>query len=143
MTRRKPTKTNTIRTTLIAPCGMNCRLCRAYSREKNACPGCRADDSLKPKPRIICRIKNCEKLAPAGARYCCNCDSFPCASLNHLDNRYRTRYGMSMIDNLKQIKKLGIRKFIRNEKQKWACPQCSELICVHHPQCQSCGHQWR
>ena len=26
---------------------MNCRLCRAYGREKNACPGCRGDDSLK------------------------------------------------------------------------------------------------
>jgi hypothetical protein len=26
---------------LVAPCGMNCGICRAYLREKNKCPGCR------------------------------------------------------------------------------------------------------
>ena len=31
---------------LIAPCGMNCSLCRAYGRERKPCPGCRGDDRL-------------------------------------------------------------------------------------------------
>ena len=26
---------------LVAPCGMNCRLCHAYQREMNHCNGCR------------------------------------------------------------------------------------------------------
>jgi hypothetical protein len=143
MTPRRSTKSNAIRTTLIAPCGMNCRLCRAYSRDKKACPGCRGDDRGKSKACVNCRIKNCEKIVQGRARYCFGCDSFPCHRLNHLDKRYRAKYGMSMIDNLVSIRECGIRHFIRNEKERWTCPECGEIICVHKPQCLSCGHKWR
>jgi len=143
MTPGRWTKTNVIRTTLIAPCGMNCRLCFAYTRDKKACPGCRGDDSVKPKTRVTCRIKNCEKIGRGKVRYCFSCDRFPCDRLNHLDERYRTKYGMSMIDNLAHIKKFGIRHFIRNEKERWTCLECGQLICVHKPQCLFCGHKWR
>ena len=34
---------------LIAPCGMDCGLCRGYVREKNRCAGCNGDDSSKPR----------------------------------------------------------------------------------------------
>ena len=77
------------------------------------------------------------------ARYCFSCDSFPCARLNHLDERYRAKYGMSMIENLVNIKKVGIRQFIKSEKEKWACPECGEMICVHEPQCLFCKHKRR
>jgi hypothetical protein len=107
------TKINAIPTTLIAPCGMNCRLCRAYIRDKQACPGCRGDDSLKSKACVSCKIKNCEQIAEGNIKYCFSCDGFPCARLNNLDKRYRTNCGMSMIDNLKTIRDFGIRYFIR------------------------------
>jgi hypothetical protein len=80
---------------------------------------------------------------PGRVRYCFRCDSFPCDKLNHLDKRYRTNYGMSMIDNLVNIRKFGIRQFMRSEKERWTCPECGELLCVHKPQCLSCGHTWR
>jgi hypothetical protein len=139
----KSTTTKSIRITLIAPCGMDCRLCRAYRREKKACPGCRGDDRVKSKACVTCRIKNCEKIEQGRFRYCYRCDSFPCARLNHLDKRYRTKYGMSMIDNLKNIRKFGMRPFIKSEKARWTCPECGEIICVHKPQCLSCKHKWR
>jgi len=122
---------------------MNCRLCRAYVRDNKPCPGCRGDDSSKSKSCITCLIKNCEKLVSGGIDYCFGCDSFPCARLNNLDKRYRTKYGMSMIENLVHIKKFGIRAFIRNEKERWSCRECGQLICVHKPQCLFCGHKWR
>ena len=139
---QRPSKTNTIPTPLIAPCGMNCRLCSGYTRDKQPCPGCRGDDNLKPKYCVTCRIKNCEKILNTKANYCC-CDRFPCARLKQLDKRYRTRYGMSMISNLGNIRKFGIRHFIRDEKERWTCPECGELICVHKPQCLYCDHKWR
>jgi|WetSurMetagenome_2_1015567.scaffolds.fasta_scaffold53183_2 hypothetical protein len=136
-------KIKAILTTLIAPCGMNCRLCRAFGRDKNACPGCRGDDSFKSKSCTLCRIKNCEQMEIAGVKYCFSCDSFPCARLSHLDRRYRTKYGMSMIDNIRDIRDCGIRHFIRSEKEKWACPKCGKMICVHKPKCLYCGYKWR
>jgi 5-methylcytosine-specific restriction endonuclease McrA len=37
MTLKRSTKTATISTKLIAPCGMNCLLCRAFTRDKKPC----------------------------------------------------------------------------------------------------------
>ena len=90
----------------------------------------------------MCRIKHCEKMVTSEGKYCFICDSFPCARLSHLDKRYRTKYGMSMVDNLESIKKLGIRHFVRNEMERWTCPECGDIICVHKPQCLYCGHKW-
>lgn len=142
MRRKKPKTTSA---SLIAPCGMNCRLCLGYIREENTCPGCRMIDSReghKSGSRNKCRIRNCEQIAEGNVKYCSGqCDSFPCTRLRQLDKRYRTKYGMSMIDNLKMIDESGIRRFVRNEDEKWTCPSCGEIICVHRPVCLHCGHK--
>jgi hypothetical protein len=74
--------------------------------------------------------------------YCFDCDEFPCARLTHLDKRYRTKYGTSPIANLISIRKIGIRRFSKDETRKWTCPQCGAMICMHKPQCLSCGYMW-
>lgn len=125
---------------LIAPCGMDCRLCRAYGRERKPCPGCRGDNVLKSIACVTCKIKNCKKLARDGLKFCFRCDEFPCAPVRHLDNRYRTNYGMSPIENLAGIKRLGIRRFVTSENDRWACRECGGMLCVHKAQCPSCGH---
>lgn len=132
-----------MKTTLIAPCGMNCRLCSAYARDKNACPGCLGDDRLKMKSTNSCKIKNCTIIKKGKTRFCFTCKEYPCGRLRHLDKRYRTKYGMSMIENLESIKRSGVREFVRQEKTRWACPDCGELLCVHKESCANCGHTWR
>jgi len=124
---------------LIAPCGMNCGLCMAYLREKNKCPGCREADIKKPITRVRCKIKNCEVFKKEKVKFCFKCGGFPCDKLKHLDNRYRTKYHMSMIKNLEYIKNVGIKKFIGNEKVRWTCSECGGTICVHKGYCYSCG----
>lgn len=140
-------KTKTIPTDLIAPCGMNCRLCWGYIRDENSCPGCiriEKQESQKSKYRTACTIRNCEQIDKAKTRYCSDsCESFPCARMKQLDKRYRTRYEMSMIDNLKVISEFGIRHLVRKEKGKWMCPECGEIICVHKPRCLSCNYNWK
>jgi hypothetical protein len=136
------TKTSLNKPALIAPCGINCRLCRAYTRDLNACPGCRGDDTFKNQSCVNCRIKNCEKLAAGGFKYCFECNEFPCERVAHLDKRYRTKYATSPVENLISIKAVGIRKFVKNEDVKWACPQCGSMLCMHKPQCLNCGYTW-
>jgi hypothetical protein len=77
------------------------------------------------------------------AGYCCDCSSFPCESLTRLDKRYRTKYGMSMIENLKSIRVSGIQDFVRSEAAKWSCPGCGATICVHKAHCLECQRKWR
>lgn len=141
MSTEKTMPSKSIQSALIAPCGMNCRLCRAYIREKKACPGCYGADTFKSKSCAMCKIKNCETLVSNKIKYCFQCEQFPCHKINHIDNRYRTRYGMSMIENLIYIKQFGIQKFIKREKEKWTCPKCGEIICVHKENCIYCGYK--
>ena len=123
-----------MKTSLIAPCGMNCSLCRGYLRDKNKCPGCRnGGKENKPKTRIQCKIKNCDQLKKNNRKYCSDkCEKFPCKRLKNLDKRYRTKYEMSMIENLNNIKQLGIRKFIKKEKKRWI--KRNQIYCVHNKQ---------
>ncbi len=125
---------------LIAPCGMNCALCYAYQRTKNHCPGCRIESDTKNISCVNCRIKNCKNLNNPGKSFCYECESFPCNLLKHLDKRYRTKYKMSMIENLEYIKMNGLKKFIHNENKKWACNICGENICVHKGSCLNCSN---
>jgi hypothetical protein len=124
---------------LVAPCGMNCEICRAYLREKNKCPGCRGVDTNKSVTRVRCKIKNCEVLKNENAKFCFECGNFPCENLKHLDYRYRTKYNMSMIENLENINNFGIKKFLKNEDVRWTCSECGGTICVHTGYCYSCG----
>jgi hypothetical protein len=138
---RKTTVTGSLqnKVLLIAPCGMNCGICMAYLRDKNKCPSCRGVDTNKPFTRTNCKIKNCSLFQEGRTKFCFKCGMFPCDYLKHLDKRYRTKYNMSMIENLEHIKKLGIVKFIESEKRKWICPKCGGTICVHKGYCFSCG----
>jgi hypothetical protein len=120
---------------LIAPCGMNCGICMAYLRKKNKCNGCRATNVWKPVTREQCKIKNCSNLS---SQFCSACEEFPCKRLKHLDKRYRTKYGMSMIENLQTIEEAGIKKFLEMECSRWACPFCGGTICVHTRHCSNC-----
>ncbi|MGE5248885.1 MAG: DUF3795 domain-containing protein [Bacteroidota bacterium] len=127
---------------LIAACGIDCRVCRAHTRAKNPCPGCRGDDARKPKTRVICKIKTCEKIATGRVGYCFECGEFPCGHVLRLDKRYRAKYGTSVVENLLSIQKTGMPSFLKTERARWTCPQCGDILCMHRPQCPSCGYRW-
>jgi hypothetical protein len=127
---------------LIAPCGMDCAVCRGHLMRKIKCPGCRGDNADKAISCLNCKIFNCDILKETGSKFCSEkCDSFPCRRLRELDKRYRTKYHMSMIENLESIKEIGIRAFIKNEKVRWTCPECGGTICVHTASCIDCGRE--
>jgi len=123
------------RTTLIAPCGMNCAICMTFLREKNRCGGCYAPDRLCS---INCTISSCDQVR---GRYNHSCGAFPCRRLKQLDKRYRTKYHMSMIENLDAIKRDGIRSFVRSERERWSCKACGGTIDIHHYRCSECGRE--
>jgi hypothetical protein len=129
---------------MIAPCGMNCALCVHYQAMKNDisqegfhrgyCPGCipRGQNCLFMKG-------SCSKLGNGEVRFCYECPDFPCKRLKALDARYRTKYHMSMIDNLRFIQENGMDTFLQKEDTAWNCPQCGEPICCHNGLCFHCN----
>lgn len=124
---------------LIAPCGMNCAICLGYLREKNKCNCC---GNLSPDFSGYCNkcvIRNCDFFKTKKAKFCYACAKFPCARLKALDKRYRLNYGMSMLENLENIKTLGMKKFIKNQKTMWTCQNCGKTLCVHRKVCLNCN----
>lgn len=129
---------------LIAPCGMNCSLCIAYifnkhdlnkeGFKKKYCTGCIA----RGKNCTFALGKKCDLIGNGKIRFCYECDKFPCDGLKRLDKRYKTKYHLSMIDNLNYIKEKGIEKFIDKEKENWHCETCGESICCHNGLCLNC-----
>jgi predicted RNA-binding Zn-ribbon protein involved in translation (DUF1610 family) len=128
---------------IIAPCGINCSLCRAHIRDRHPCPGCRSDDTDKSKSCVNCGMKTCPELAAGDFQFCFSCSRFPCATIQHLDTRYRTRYGLSVIANLERIQAVGVEMFVREEATRWACPQCGSRLCMHKTTCMICGYTRR
>ena len=126
---------------LIAPCGMDCGICLAHLRDRNRCASCMAAAGPRQHHCDVCSIKVCPQRS-RGSTFCFDCATYPCRRLKHLDLRYRTRYGMSMIENLDSIRDTGIDAFVERENTRWACPTCGKPICVHNRTCYACGAQW-
>lgn len=128
---------------LIAPCGMNCSLCISYQSlsydlnkkgfQKKYCPGCR------PRGKNCTYLSGyCQLLAKGQVEYCFECQDFPCIRLKALDKRYRNKYHMSMIDNLKYIQTKGMEEFLASQEKRWQCDTCGSLICCHNGLCLNC-----
>lgn len=128
---------------LIAPCGMNCSLCVAYQFNKfdfnkkgfhkKYCPGC-----ISRNKNCLFMAHNCDLIGKGQVRFCSECKNFPCRYLKALDKRYRTKYNMSMIDNLEYISQHGIDEFMIKEEKKWKCKECGNLKCCHNGLCLPC-----
>lgn len=130
--------------TLIAPCGMNCGVCISYLAmkhdlnkqgfSKTYCPGC-----LPRGKNCAVLKKECDLLTKGLVRFCYECRAFPCGRLKALDKRYRTKYHMSMVENLEFIRERGMESFLEKEDAKWRCPDCGGTICCHNGLCLNCG----
>jgi hypothetical protein len=124
---------------LIAPCGMNCGICIGFLREKNKCLGCRGMSENKPEGCRKCIIMHCPTLKKKKLKFCSpKCEKFPCTRLKNLDKRYKNKYRMSMLENLENIEKLGIREFLKREKARWKCKKCGAVLSAHRNFCLKC-----
>ena len=131
---------------LISPCGMNCGICRAYLACKHEVPRKRGKvswcEGCLPRGKNCYIKRGCKRLSKNEVQSCGECETMPCDKLAHLDKRYRERYNMSMVENLKMIKEKGIDEFLKNQAQKYCCPNCGiGVICVHDNKCFRCGYK--
>jgi len=121
---------------------MNCGICKrylAYSRgipeEKGKishCSGC------LPRNKNCFIKRGCKNLRRNEIKSCYECDDMPCENLDRLDRRYRRRYGMNMVENLKEIKEKGMKNFLQSQEEKYRFPECGDIVSVHDAKCYTC-----
>jgi len=131
---------------LASPCGFYCGTCRHYLarakgllKEKNlkhGCKGCRIQDK-----NCAFIKKDCALIRKNEINFCFECNNFPCANLMKLDQRHSRDDNLSMIDNLRRIKKIGVYKWLKEQEGKWACPKCGGNVCVMDSECYDCGYK--
>lgn len=130
---------NSIPSTSIAPCGLNCLACSAYFNVSNPCPGCRApEEEISRKSCRECLKKKCayEK----GLFWCFQCDEFPCLSIKKLNKRYLEKYNVNLIQNGLDAKS-DMPAFLEAQKERFTCRECGGIIDQHHKRCSDCGKQ--
>lgn len=123
---------------ILAPCGVICDLCIGYQRKKNRCVGCNAEGN-KPNHCVACSIKDCPEKHGDSSALCSACAKYPCRRIKDLNNRYEAKYAESLIGNFKLLEELGMDGFLERSRQRYACPACGALLCVHADACQACG----
>jgi hypothetical protein len=111
---------------LIAPCGMNCGICKAYLAYTHGVPVKRGKVShcrgCVPRAKNCYIKKGCPKLSKHQLQSCSQCGTIPCKNLAHLDKRYRERYSMSIVENLKTMNANGMDEFLAEQTEKYRCP---------------------
>lgn len=119
---------------LIAPCGINCGVCGGYLSFKydlksqgirGGCLGCR------PRGKGCSPAKSgyCQKLMLMQVRFCYECEKFPCAQNQRIDDNYRKMCNISNIENLEMIRDKGMAYLLQKEKVRWQCPKCGATLC--------------
>ena len=131
---------------LAGPCGFYCGTCRHYLarikgllKEKNlkhGCQGCRIQNK-----NCAWVKKDCVLIRKNHITFCFECEDFPCANLRKLDARHVRDDNVSLIDNLRRIKKIGTEPWLEEQEEEWRCSQCGGNICVMDGECYDCGYK--
>ena len=128
---------------LVAPCGMNCNICKwylAFSRgvpkergKVSHCVGCR------PRAKNCYIKRGCRILSKNQIQFCHECSDMPCKSLSHLEKRYNEHYETSLLGNLHELKEKGMEQFLKEQETRFKCPNCGDVVSVHDRKCYTCG----
>jgi hypothetical protein len=129
---------------IAAPCGLYCGTCRQYLALKKdlleekglklGCKGCR----VRNKKCTFIR-RDCPSLLKNKIEFCYECENFPCENLDELSDIYVKRYSVDLVDNLKRMKKIGVKDWLHEQEELYKCPECGGEICIHDMECYDCG----
>jgi hypothetical protein len=100
------------------------------------CDGCLGNGRLA----TFCR-KEAIRLCPAGkssVTRCSDCPDFPCSRITGFNNDGMLHHA-EVLDNLRQIRQMGIREWTTREEERWSCPQCRARIAWYDKACSNCG----
>jgi hypothetical protein len=127
---------------LVAPCGMNCAVCKAYLAYSRGVPKKRGSVShcsgCIPRGKNCFIKRSCKKLMKGEVRFCYECKDLPCEKVDRVARRYLARYGFDFVGNLREIEARGMEAFLRSQEAKFKCPTCGDVVSVHDGKCYLC-----
>ena len=126
----------------MGPCGVYCGACPSYAK---TCNGCGSEDKTqKQKHKWGYKIRVC-CLNTKRFQFCNQCDEFPCKvyrkklSDSHPGDK-RFAYRHELFDSLARLKEVGIERWLKEQEEKWRCPQCGGVVSFYKYTCAKCGY---
>jgi len=132
---------------LAGICGLYCGACSTYRAYKDkdctllkklsvrsnvsvrrvVCDGCLSTNYrlyLPPESRD-CDFRKCVK--ERKVTWCFECAEFPCGRLDSFSRDGRAHH-TAVIDNLKEMKSLGVEEWLKVQEKRWQCPSCGKRL---------------
>ena len=145
---------------LAAPCGLYCGACSIIAAVRTGdpqlleliaggvakylghpvkvkdltCEGCLSDVRA-----IMCRECNLRACAfEKGLTYCAQCADFPCQQIIDFNND-GFRHHSEVLDNIRRQQEIGIDAWVKEQEERWRCPNCSCVVDWYAGQCPDCN----
>ena len=146
---------------LVAPCGLYCGACPMFlatqqkddqkikalyqqfsasgkmkiAAEDLLCDGCIAGGRVASFCRV-CQIRDCASKKAKSSR-CSECSDFACSRITGFNNDGMLHHS-EVLENLRQLRGMGIQEWARHEAERWSCPQCKSPIAWYDAECAKC-----
>lgn len=145
---------------LVAVCGLYCGACPMYiatqtndEEKQNAllkqfssgsmkfkiedllCDGCIGNGRVASFCRS-CDIRACPTDKKNVVR-CSDCPDFPCSRITNFNNDGMLHHA-EVLQNLQQIREIGIKKWAEYDEEHWRCPQCRLPMAWYDSKCSNC-----
>lgn len=146
---------------LVAVCGLYCGACPMYiatqtnDEQKQStllkqfssgpmklkiedllCDGCIGNGRVASFCRR-CPIRTCPTDKQNVVR-CSDCTDFPCSRITNFNNDGMLHHA-EVLQNLRQIREMGIQKWAKYDEERWSCPQCRLPMAWYDSKCSNCG----
>jgi hypothetical protein len=105
-------------------------------KEDILCDGCIANGRVASFCRE-CAMRKCAQ-DKEGVTRCSDCKDEPCEKVTKFNNDGMPHHG-EVLKNLDGIKKMGIEKWAKSEKERWSCPKCGLPVAWYDSKCSGCG----
>ncbi len=139
---------------LAAVCGLYCEACTLFiatkedparlkvlaarfkiSEEAMKCYGCRSAERGPYCEK--CKMSACA--AEKGIDFCVECEEFPCHELKQFQSERPHR--IELWDDLERVKVIGYKKWLREIRENYTCPQCRSINSAYDLKCRKCGEE--
>ena len=145
---------------LAAVCGLYCGACGIYRAQRDGnqkrleeirlvvsgrrplsladlrCDGCLSGGNLMRWCQQ-CGIKRCSRNKP-GVTRCSDCPDFPCPLVTAFNNDGYPHH-VEALGNLRRQREIGVEAWLKEEEERWRCPQCRAPVEWYAKSCFRCG----
>jgi hypothetical protein len=101
------------------------------------CDGCLSGGMLAAHCQM-CAIRICAANKQNNHR-CSDCKDLPCYRITNLINMGHYLHRNEYLPNLKKIREMGVQEWVKEEEERWRCPQCSLPMSWYDATCARCG----